>query len=202
MSALDRPHIVGHPGKLTNTDRESFLKQKGAVVWFTGLSGSEKSTVAREVERALVENGKNAFVIDGDNIRLGLNKDLGFSDAERIENIRRIGEVSKLLFESNVICLSAFIAPYREERARVRAMLPAGRFFEIYCAATLAECEARDVKGLYRKARAGEVAQFTGISSPYEPPEKAELTLFTGGKETLEQSARKVLELLSLQKLI
>jgi adenylylsulfate kinase len=202
MSLSDRPHIVWHPGQLTAADRASYLKQTGAVLWFTGLSGSGKSTVAREVERALVQNGKNAFVLDGDNIRLGLNRDLGFSPAERIENIRRIGEVSKLLFEANVICLSAFIAPYREERARVRAMLPAGRFFEIYCAASLAECEARDVKGLYRKARAGEVSEFTGISSPYEPPEKAELTLWTGGKETLEQSARKVLEFLNLQSLI
>lgn len=189
-------NITWHHGKLTDAQREDKLKQKGVVIWFTGLSGSGKSTVAREVELALVENGKNAYVLDGDNIRHGLNKNLGFSPEDRTENIRRIGEVAKLFTQANVIALTAFISPYRADRNQVRALLAPEQFLEVYCAATVEECEARDVKGLYKKARAGQIPEFTGVSAPYEAPEKPELVLQTGGKETLGESTRKVLKLL------
>jgi adenylylsulfate kinase len=169
-------HLVWHHGKLSEAERARRLGQ-GAVVWFTGLSGSGKSTLAREVERALVQNGKHAFVLDGDNVRHGLNSDLDFSPASRAENIRRIGEAAHLFCQANVICLSAFISPYRADRAQVRRLLPPGHFMEVYCAASLEACEARDVKGLYKKARAGEIPDFTGISAPYEPPENPELAL-------------------------
>ena len=195
-------NIVWHHGKLTDAEREAKLGQKGAVVWFTGLSGSGKSTVAREVELALVENGRNAYVLDGDNIRHGLNNNLGFSPEDRKENIRRIGEVSKLFCQSNVITLTAFISPYKADRDVVRALLPEGRFFEVYCAASVEACEARDAKGLYKKAREGKIPEFTGISAPYEAPERPELVLQTGGQETVEQSARKVLELLQKKGII
>lgn len=188
-------NIFWHHGKLDAKQREDKLKQKGAVVWLTGLSSSGKSTVAREVELALIENGKNATVLDGDNIRHGLNKNLGFSPADRTENIRRIGEVAKLFCESNVIALTAFISPYRADRDLVRALLPEGRFFEILCDTPIEVCEKRDPKGLYKKARAGEIPDFTGISAPYEVPSKPELVLKTGS-ETLEESTRRVLNLL------
>ena len=190
MSAPN-PNIPWSPSKLTDAERETRLG-KGVVVWFTGLSGSGKSTLAREVELALVKKGRNAFVLDGDNIRHGLNQNLDFSPESRGENIRRIGEVAKLFGQANVICLTAFISPYRGDRERVRALLPAGRFIEVYCSAPLAVCESRDVKGLYKKARAGEIADFTGISAPYEPPENPELKVFTDGTETLDFSAQKV----------
>lgn len=189
-------NIHWHHGKLTPENREEKLRQKGAVIWLTGLSASGKSTVAREVELALVENGKNAYVLDGDNIRHGLNKNLGFSPADRTENIRRIGEVSKLFCESNVITLTAFISPYRADRDLVRALLPQGLFFEVFCDTPIEVCEQRDPKGLYKKARAGEIPEFTGISAPYEAPAKPELVLKTGS-ESLEESTRRVLTLLS-----
>ena len=194
-------NIHWHHGKLSFEDREKFLKQNGAVVWFTGLSGSGKSTVAVEVEHALVENGINAYVLDGDNIRHGLNKNLGFSPEDRKENIRRIGEVAKLFSEANVVVLTAFISPYKEDRAIARELLPQGKFFEIFCDAPLDICEERDPKGLYKKARAGEIPEFTGISAPYEAPDKAELTLNTGD-ESLEESTRRVLDMLATGKII
>lgn len=189
-------NIHWHHGKLTPGQRIEKLGQRGAIVWFTGLSGSGKSTVAREVELALVENGKNAYVLDGDNIRHGLNSNLGFSPVDRTENIRRIGEVAKLFCEANVVVLTAFISPYRADRDSARALLPKGSFFEIFCDSPLAVCEQRDPKGLYQKARAGEIPEFTGISAPYEAPLQAELVLKTG-EENLETSTRHVLELLS-----
>lgn len=188
-------NIFWHHGKLSAEDREKFIGQKGAVVWFTGLSGSGKSTVAREVEHALIENRMNAYVLDGDNIRHGLNKNLGFSPEDRTENIRRIGEVSKLFCEANVITLTAFISPYREDRDQVRALLPEGQFIEVFCDAPLETCEDRDPKGLYKKARAGEIPEFTGISAPYEEPNAPELVLKTG-EESLEESTRRVLDVL------
>lgn len=194
-------NLTWHPGKLSIEQRVQNLGQKGAVLWFTGLSASGKSTVAREVELALVTNQKNSYVLDGDNIRQGLNSNLGFSPEDRKENIRRIGEVAKLFCEANVITLTAFISPYRADRDLARALVPAGQFFEIYCAASVEECEARDPKGLYKKAREGKIPEFTGISAPYEAPEKAELVLNTG-KETLEESTRKVLELLQRKEII
>lgn len=194
-------NITWHHGKLSLADREKYLKQKGAVIWFTGLSASGKSTVAREVELALVENGKNSYVLDGDNIRHGLNKNLGFSPDDRKENIRRIGEVAKLFCESNIVTLTAFISPYKEDRNFARSLVPQGQFFEIFCDATVEECEARDPKGLYKKARAGQIPEFTGISAPYEAPEKPELVLKTA-KESLEESTRKVLDLLVKKEII
>lgn len=185
-------NIVWHHGKLSTEDREKNLKQKGVVIWLTGLSASGKSTVAREVELALVQNGKNSYVLDGDNIRHGLNKNLGFSPDDRKENIRRIGEVAKLFSESNVITLTAFISPYRADRDLARSLLPAGRFIEVFCDASVEDCEKRDPKGLYKKARAGEIPEFTGISAPYEAPAEAELVLKTAA-ETLEESTRKVI---------
>ena len=189
-------HLTWHPAKLSKRQRAQRLGQRGAVVWFTGLSGSGKSTVARDVEDRLVRRGVNAYVLDGDNIRQGLNRNLGFSPADRKENIRRIGEVAKLFCEANVICLTAFISPYRSDRNSVRRLIPRGRFLEIYCAATLEECEARDPKGLYRQARQTKIPHFTGISAPYESPANPELVLQTGFGETPQQSARKVLDLL------
>lgn len=194
-------NLTWHPGKLTPEQRELKLAQKGAALWFTGLSGSGKSTVAREVELALVQNGLHAFVLDGDNVRQGLNNNLGFSPEDRAENIRRIGETTKLFCEANVICLAAFVSPYAADRDRVRALLPQGQFIEIYCAATLEECEARDPKGLYKKARAGEIPDFTGISAPYEPPTHPELTLQTG-REPLEKSTQAVLTYLREKRFI
>ncbi len=188
-------NIFWHHGKLSDTDREKFLDQKGAVIWFTGLSGSGKSTVAREVEHALVENGINDYVLDGDNIRHGLNANLGFSPEDRKENIRRIGEVAKLFCEANVIALTAFISPYQADRDLARKLLKPGQFFEIFCDTPIEVCEGRDTKGLYKKARAGEIPEFTGISAPYEAPDKPELLLKTG-EESLEESTRRVLNLL------
>ncbi len=189
-------NIHWHHGKLTNEDRIQSLGQKGAVLWFTGLSASGKSTVAREVELALVSNKKSSYVLDGDNIRHGLNSNLGFSPDDRKENIRRIGEVSKLFCEANVIVLTAFISPYRADRDLARKLVPEGQFFEIFCDLPIDIAEQRDPKGLYKKAKAGEIKEFTGISAPYEAPEEAELVLKTG-EETLEQSTRRVLDLLA-----
>jgi adenylylsulfate kinase len=188
-------NIVWHHGKLTAEERAAKLGQKGAVIWFTGLSGSGKSTVAREVELALVENGVNAAVLDGDNIRHGLNKNLGFAPADRTENIRRIGEVAKLFAQNNVVALTAFISPYKADRDAVRALLQPGEFLEVFVDAPIEVCEKRDTKGLYAKARAGQIPEFTGISAPYEAPDKPELVL-KSGTETLEESTRRVLDLL------
>ncbi len=195
MNDVKSKNIVWHHGKLSPEQRAEKLGQRGAVVWFTGLSGSGKSTVAREVELALVENGVNAAVLDGDNIRHGLNKNLDFSPADRTENIRRIGEVAKLFAQNNVVAITAFISPYKADRDAVRALLPPGEFLEILCDTPIEICEQRDTKGLYQKARAGTIPEFTGISAPYEPPDKAELVLKTG-VETLEESTRRVLALL------
>ena len=194
-SPIKSKNITWHHGKLTLQERQEKLGQKGAVVWFTGLSASGKSTVAREVELALIENEINAYVLDGDNIRHGLNANLGFSPDDRKENIRRIGEVAKLFAEANVVAMTAFISPYRADRDLARKLVPAGQFFEIFCDASVEECEKRDPKGLYKKARAGEIPEFTGISAPYEAPEKPELVLKTA-QESLEESTRRVLNLL------
>ncbi|MHB9093586.1 MAG: adenylyl-sulfate kinase, partial [Eubacteriales bacterium] len=150
-------NIVWHDGNVSKADRENVLRQQGVVLWFTGLSGSGKSTVAREVEKRLFEAGHLSYVLDGDNIRFGLNKNLGFSPGDRTENIRRIGEVAKLFADAGLITLTAFISPYRADRDMARALLGAGEFIEIYVQCPVEECEKRDVKGLYKKARAGEI---------------------------------------------
>jgi adenylylsulfate kinase len=188
-------NITWHAGAITRADRERQATHKGATVWFTGLSGSGKSTVARKLEELLFERGARCYVLDGDNIRFGLNKDLGFSPQDREQNIRRIGEVAKLFTDFGAVTLTAFISPYRKDRDQVRAILPEGDFIEVYVACPLEKCEERDTKGLYKKARAGEIKEFTGISAPYEEPEKPELVLETAG-ETVEESARRVLAFL------
>ncbi|MGA7614683.1 MAG: adenylyl-sulfate kinase [Thermoanaerobaculia bacterium] len=177
---ISHRNITRHPGRVEPEEREQLLRQSGSVVWLTGLSGSGKSTIARVVEERLVAEGHLTYVLDGDNIRHGLNADLGFSDADRQENIRRIGEVAALFADAGVITLTAFISPFRADRDRVRAILPSGRFLEVFVDSPLATCETRDPKGLYRRARAGDIEEFTGISSPYEPPLNPEVTLPTG----------------------
>ena len=164
---------------MTRDERERLLRQKGAVVWFTGLSGSGKSTIAYALEARLTRSGHLAYVLDGDNIRHGLNAGLGFSDADRRENIRRIGEVAAILADAGVIAIASLISPFRTDRALVRSRLPAGRFFEVFVDTPLETCEQRDTKGLYARARTGSIPEFTGISSPYEPPAAAELTIRT-----------------------
>jgi bifunctional enzyme CysN/CysC len=153
--------------------------QKPAVLWFTGLSGAGKSTIANLVEQKLVLRGRHTFLLDGDNVRHGLNRDLGFTEADRIENIRRVGEVTRLMSDAGLIVLTAFISPFRAEREMVRKMLPEGEFFEIFVDTPLGEAEKRDTKGLYAKARAGELKNFTGIDSPYEPPQSPEIRIDT-----------------------
>ena len=179
-------NIKWHASSLSVDEREEKLGV-GAIVWFTGLSGSGKSTVARAVESALVRRGKTAFVLDGDNLRFGLNKDLGFSPEDRQENIRRVGEVSKLFAAANVILLAAFISPYQKDRDAIRALVPAGRFVEVHVSTSIDVCAERDPKGLYAKAQRGEIANFTGISAPYEAPVNPELKLDTGDL-SLEES--------------
>ena len=188
-------NIVWHEASV---DREARSRQRGhrsVILWFTGLSGSGKSTLANAVNAVLFERGLATYVLDGDNIRHGLCKDLGFSDADREENIRRIGEVAKLFVDAGVITLTAFVSPFRADRDKARALVADGDFIEVYCAADLAVCEDRDPKGLYAKARAGVIKEFTGISSPYEAPEAPELRVDTGS-QSLEESVASVLSLL------
>ncbi len=173
-------NIVRQHGEVTREDRGRLLKQTGAVIWLTGLSGSGKSTIAFALERQLIHLGKVAFPLDGDNVRHGLCKDLGFSPADRVENIRRIGEVAALFAEAGLLVITSFISPYRTDRGLARQVAGPGRFIEVFIDAPLEVCEKRDPKGLYKKARAGEITDFTGISAPYEAPEKPELTLPTG----------------------
>jgi adenylyl-sulfate kinase len=168
-------NVTWHPGEIRPEDRP----HRGATVWLTGLSGSGKSTVAARVERLLVESGRPAYVLDGDNIRHGLNADLGFSDHDREENIRRVGEVGALFVDAGVIAIAAFISPFRRDRDRVRTIVGSPRFIEVFLDVPLAVCESRDPKHLYAKARRGEIAEFTGISSPYEVPEAPDLILRT-----------------------
>jgi adenylylsulfate kinase len=172
-------NLTWHEGEVTRADRERVLGQRGVTVWLTGLSGSGKSTLARRVEAMLAARGHAAYVLDGDNIRHGLNADLGFSPEDREENIRRIGEVARLFTDAGLIVVTAFISPYRRDRERVRALLRSGEFVEVYVTAPLEVCEARDPKGLYAKARAGQIAEFTGIDAPYEEPEAPEVRVDT-----------------------
>ncbi|MGG1335328.1 adenylyl-sulfate kinase [Bacillus subtilis] len=164
------PNIIWHPAAISKSDRQSLNGHKSCVLWFTGLSGSGKSVLANAVDEKLYRKGIQSYVLDGDNIRHGLNKDLGFQTGDRIENIRRIGEVAKLFVDSGQMILTAFISPFREDRDMVRALFPKGEFFEIYVKCPLNVCEQRDPKGLYKKARNGEIKHFTGIDSPYEAP--------------------------------
>jgi len=188
-------NIVWHHATVTRKRREEQNKHKSVVLWFTGLSGAGKSTLAHAVEEQLFKYGFNTFVLDGDNIRHGLCGDLSFSEDDRKENIRRISETAKLMLEAGIITLAAFISPFRSERAMARSLMPHGDFIEIHCFCPLTICEQRDVKGLYKKARKGEIKDFTGISSPYEEPEKPELRIDTSA-QPLEESVQQVIALL------
>jgi adenylylsulfate kinase len=186
-------NVVWSQSLVTRAEREALLRHRAVTVWFTGLSGSGKSTLANRVEQALVRRRVLAYVLDGDNIRHGLAGNLGFSAEDRSENIRRIGEVAKLMNDAGVIVLTAFISPYRADRARVRETLPDGGFLEVFVDCPLEVCEQRDVKGLYQKARAGAIAEFTGISAPYEPPIAPEMTIDTGAS-SLDESVTFLLD--------
>lgn len=178
--------------KVSKEQREQLMQQRTKLIWFTGLSGSGKSTLAVQLEAQLFARGFKTYLLDGDNIRTGLNKDLSFTDEGRVENIRRIGEVSKLLLDAGVIVLSAFISPFKADREQVKAIVGASNYMEVFVNTPLEVCEQRDVKGLYKKARAGEVKNFTGIDSPYERPESADLVIKTETL-TVEQSVERLL---------
>lgn len=188
-------NVVWHHSTVTRAAREALNGHRSVILWFTGLSGAGKSTLAHAVEERLHRIGCRTFTFDGDNVRHGLCSDLGFSAEDRVENIRRAGEMAKLYLEAGVIALTAFISPFRSDRARVRSLVPHGEFLEIYCRCPLEVCEQRDVKGLYKRARAGEIKEFTGISSPYEEPDGAELVVDTG-HQSVEESVNRVIDLL------
>jgi adenylylsulfate kinase len=190
-------NVVWHQSIVTRERRQQLNKHRSALLWFTGLSGSGKSTLAQAVEESLYQLGYHTFVLDGDNVRHGLCADLGFSDKDREENIRRVGEVGKLFVEAGIIVLTAFISPFISDRARARNLVGAD-FIEIHCNCPLEVCEQRDVKGLYRRARAGEIKEFTGISSPYEIPENPELAVDSANK-SVEACVKEILEYLIQQ---
>lgn len=187
MGDNNSSNVFWQESQVSRAMREQRAGHKAAVLWFTGLSGSGKSTLSHAVEHRLYEMGVRTFVIDGDNVRHGLCKDLGFSLQDRSENIRRVGEVAKLFAEAGVFALTGFISPLREDRQKVRALMPEGDYIEVYCRCSLETCEERDVKGLYKRARAGEIPDFTGISSPYEEPASAEVVVDTD-RLTLDES--------------
>lgn len=187
-------NVFWHHTRIKREDRERLFQQPGLCLWFTGLSGSGKSTLASEVEHRLYKQGLHTYLLDGDNIRHGLNKDLGFSPEDRTENIRRIGEVANLFVDAGVIVLASFISPYKKDRNRIRELLPKGRFIEIFVDCDLETCELRDPKGLYQKARRGEIKDFTGISAPYEKPENPELYIWNGKDADLEENVKKIVD--------
>ena len=195
MSGQNTDDVVWHEGHVDRPRRQALLDQKGVAVWFTGLSGSGKSTIAFTVEHTLMARHRLAYVLDGDNIRHGLNRDLGFSAQDRQENIRRIGEMSRLFADVGVVTLASFISPYRSDRDNVRQRLDEGDFLEVFVNTPLEVCQDRDPKGLYQKARAGEIPNFTGISDPYEPPLSPELEIRTA-ECTIEEAAQQVIDLL------
>ena len=188
-------NIIYHQASVTRNRREESNQHQSIVIWLTRLSGSGKSTLAHVLEEKLFNRGCSTYVLDGDNVRYGLSSNLDFSDNDRKENIRRIGEVSKLMLEAGVIVMTAFISPFREDRSEVRKLMPKGDYIEIYCKASLEVCEKRDVKGLYKRARAGEIKNYTGIDSPYEIPKNPELVIETD-KESLEASVSKIFSFL------
>jgi len=194
-------NIIWHQTSVSRRDRNQSNGHRSAVIWFTGLSGSGKSTIAHALEKSLFDKGANAYVLDGDNVRHGLSANLGFSEKDRKENIRRIGEVAKLMTEAGVIAITAFISPFAKDRDSIRALLPEGEFIEIYCDADLKTCEDRDVKGLYKKARQGLIKNYTGIDSPYEPPTNPELTIDTS-LESIDTSVERVINLLISKSII
>jgi len=203
MTEQKATNVHWHDGEISRDDRDRLMNQRGATLWFTGLSGSGKSTIAVALEEALFERGHLSYRLDGDNIRLGINKNLGFSAEDRTENIRRIGEIAKLFVDSSVIALTSFISPYREDRDKVRTLHEeAGMpFIEVFVDCSLDEAEKRDPKGLYKKARAGEIKNFTGIDDPYEAPENAEIHLHTD-QMTLQEEVDLLLEYLTKQNIL
>ena len=192
---MSTSHIYRYPGQVSGTDRAKRLKHRPHVVWLTGLSAAGKSTIAHALEAQLFEMGVQTYVLDGDNVRHGLCGDLGFSEADRHENLRRIGEVCKLFLEAGMVVLAAFISPFRADREKVRGLVPHGEFMEVFVDCPVEVCEQRDPKGIYRKARLGEIAQFTGISAPYEAPRNPELTLRTD-RDDVATSVKTVLDCL------
>lgn len=201
MTIQKATNITWHGSEINKEDRERLLNQKGVVIWYTGLSASGKSTIARKVEEKLFERGVLTYVLDGDNIRHGLNKNLGFAPEDREENIRRIGEVGKLFADAGVIAMTAFISPYRADRDNARALHGDGEFIEVFVDAPLSVLEDRDPKGLYKKARAGQIPEFTGISAPYEAPENPEIHLDTS-KLNVDECADAVLKYLQEKNII
>ena len=198
---MKSPNVIYHQASVTRERRNQSNNHQSVVLWFTGLSGSGKSTLAHVLEEKLFKKGCKTLVLDGDNVRHGLNSNLDFSDDDRKENIRRIGEVAKLMLESGLIVMTAFISPFREDRVAVRNLISNSDFIEIYCKASLKTCEARDVKGLYKRARAGEIKNYTGIDSPYEAPENPELIIDTD-KETLDESVSRIYSFLERKAII
>ncbi|MEW5693024.1 MAG: adenylyl-sulfate kinase [Candidatus Hydrogenedentota bacterium] len=188
-------NVFWHHGAITRTDREHTNRHKSCIIWLSGLSGSGKTTIAYKLEEKLFQRGVRSYVLDGDNIRQGLNKNLGFSKEDREENIRRIGEVAKLFVDAGIIAITAFISPYRKDRDRVRSIVKEGDFIECYVRCSIECCEKRDTKGLWGRARRGEVKEFTGISAPYEEPLNPELILDTEN-ETIEESQSKIMKYL------
>ena len=193
MKEQKATNVIWHTHTISRKERETLLKQKGMVLWFTGLSGSGKSTIANEVSYRLHKKGKTTYILDGDNVRHGLNKDLGFSPEDREENIRRISEVANLFADAGLITITAFISPYIKDRNFCRELVGKDRFIEIYARASIETCEKRDPKGLYKKAREGKIKDFTGVNAPYEEPKNPELIIDTD-KETIDESTEKVLK--------
>ena len=199
--SMKSTNMIYHHATVTRERRNQLSKHKSVVIWFTGLSGSGKSTMSHALEESLFNKGCRTFVLDGDNVRHGLNSNLGFSNKDRKENIRRIGEVSKLMMEAGFIIMTAFISPFREDRIAVRNLIPNGDFIEIYCKASLETCEARDVKGLYKLARAGKIKNYTGIDSPYEVPQNPELEINTD-YQSLDESVSDIVNFLEIRGVI
>ncbi len=192
-------NIIWHEPSVSVDDRWKSSGYKSCVLWLTGLSASGKSTIAHALDKNLHRTGIHSYVLDGDNVRHGINKDLGLSPEDRKENIRRIGEVSKLFVDAGILVLAAFIAPYREDRRVVRELMEKGQFIEVFVKCSISECEKRDPKGFYRRARSGEIEQFTGISAPYEEPENSEIILETD-KDSTEENVKQILNYLARQK--
>jgi adenylylsulfate kinase len=201
MNAPKAENLTWHIGEVDKEARSAAHGHRGAVLWFTGLSGSGKSTIGHRVERMLIERGAFAYVLDGDNVRHGLNSDLGFAPEDRVENIRRIGEVSRLFSDAGALVVSAFISPYRKDRDRIRGLMPEGEFVEVFVDTPLEICEARDPKGLYKKARAGEISNFTGLDAPYEAPQHPEVHLQTANL-SVDEAAEQVIRYLEDQKIL